>query len=106
MVVVNDLDERLNLVAFVLCLLGHSAGDLRWVAFDTCNESVGIWVRLVSGVLGLDDHDLPDCPSAFRPRNPQKTEDHFQRPMPSVRMFVSRNRRGENLPSFRHICPE
>jgi hypothetical protein len=64
-VVVDDLDEWLDLAALCLAGLRHTASDLRRVAFDTGDQSVRVWVGLVSGVLRLDDHDLLDSPSAF-----------------------------------------
>ena len=57
-VVVDDLDERLDLAALGLAGLRHAAGDLGWVTLDTSNQGVWVWVRLVSDILGLDDHDL------------------------------------------------
>jgi hypothetical protein len=59
-VVVDDLDEWLDLAALDLASLGHAAGDLGWVALDTGNQCVRIWVRLVSGILWLNDHNLAD----------------------------------------------
>lgn len=57
-VVVDDLDERLDLGALVLAGLGHAAGDLGGVALDTGNHGVAEGVRLVAVVNGLDDNDL------------------------------------------------
>jgi len=57
-VVVDDLDERLDLGALVLALLGHAAGHLLWVALDTGDEGVREWVGLGALVLWHDDHDL------------------------------------------------
>lgn len=57
-VVVDDLDERLDLGALVLAGLGHAAGDLGGVALDTGNHGVAEGVRLVAVVNGLDDDDL------------------------------------------------
>lgn len=59
-VVVDDLDERLDLGALGLAGLGHAAGDLRRVALNTGDQCVRVWVRLVAGILGLDDHNLLD----------------------------------------------
>lgn len=58
MVVVNDLDERLDLAALGLAGLGHAAGYLQWVALDAGYQGVRVWVRFVASVLRLDDHDL------------------------------------------------
>jgi hypothetical protein len=57
-VVVDDLDERLDLAALLLAGLGHATGDLRRVPLDSGYDGVGVWVRLVAGVLRLDDDDL------------------------------------------------
>jgi hypothetical protein len=57
-VVVDDLDKGLDLAALGLARLGHAAGDLRGVALDAGDQGVRVWVRLVAGVLGLDDHNL------------------------------------------------
>lgn len=58
MVVVDDLDERLDFTALVLAGLGHAAGDLLGVALDSGDEGVGEGVGLGAVVLGLDNHDL------------------------------------------------
>lgn len=58
MVVVDDLDEWLDLAALGLASLRHTAGDGKWVALDTGDQGVRVWVRLVASILGLDDHDL------------------------------------------------
>lgn len=58
MVVVDDLDERLDLGALLLAGLGHPAGNLGRVALDAGDEGVAVGVRLVASVDGLDDHDL------------------------------------------------
>jgi hypothetical protein len=57
-VVVDDLDEWLDLAALCLAGLRHTASDLRRVAFDTSDQGVRVWVRLVSGILRLYDDDL------------------------------------------------
>jgi len=57
-VVVDDLDEWLNLASLGLAGFRHTAGDLRWVALDTGDQGVWVWVRLASSILGLNDHDL------------------------------------------------
>lgn len=58
MVVVDNLDERLDLAALGLAILRHAAGDLRWVTLNTGDEGVRVWVGLVASVLGLNDHNL------------------------------------------------
>lgn len=58
MVVVDDLDERLDFRALRLAGFGHAAGDLRGVAFDTGDEGVREGVSFRAGVKGLDYHDL------------------------------------------------
>jgi hypothetical protein len=63
-VIVDNLDEWLDLASGVLALLRHTASDLRWVALDTGDQGVRVWVRLVASVLWLDDHDLNFPPSA------------------------------------------
>ncbi len=57
-VVVDDLDEWLDLGALGLAGLGHAAGDLGWVALDTRNDGVWVWVRLVALILWLHDDNL------------------------------------------------
>lgn len=57
-VVVDDLDERLDLAALLLSRLGHAAGDLRGVPLDTSYEGMAVRVCLGAGVDGLDDDDL------------------------------------------------
>jgi hypothetical protein len=57
-VVVDDLDERLDLAALGLAVLRHTAGDLLGVTLDTGDQRVGVGVSLSSGILGLDDDDL------------------------------------------------
>lgn len=58
MVVVDDLDERLDLAALALTGLGHAAGDLLGVTLDSGDEGVRERVGLAAVVLGLDNHDL------------------------------------------------
>jgi hypothetical protein len=41
-VVVDDLDERLDLGALGNLLLTHGTGDLQWVALDTSNNGVTV----------------------------------------------------------------
>jgi hypothetical protein len=57
-VVVDDLDERLDLGALLLAGLGHAAGDLLGVTLDASNDSVAEGVSLVAIVEGLDDDHL------------------------------------------------
>jgi len=57
-VVVDDLDERLNLGALLLSGLGHAARDLAGVPLDTSNDGMAVWVSLVAVVDGGDDDDL------------------------------------------------
>lgn len=57
-VVVDDLDERLDLGALLLAGLGHAAGDLGGVALNAGNDGVAEGVRLVAVVDGLNDNDL------------------------------------------------
>jgi len=57
-VVVDDLDEWLDLAALGLAGLGHTAGDLRGVTLDASDQCVRVWVRLVSGILWLNNYDL------------------------------------------------
>ncbi len=61
MVIVDNLDEWLDLASLGLTCLGHTAGDLGGVALNAGDQCVWVWVRLVSSVLGLDDHDLSFC---------------------------------------------
>lgn len=58
MVIIDNLDKRLNLGTLLLASLGHAASDLGWVALDTGDEGVSVRVRLVAAVDGLDDDDL------------------------------------------------
>lgn len=57
-VVVDDLDERLDLGALGLAGLGHAAGHLLRVALNAGDEGVREGVRLGALVDGLDDDDL------------------------------------------------
>jgi hypothetical protein len=57
-VVVDDLDERLDLGALLLPGLGHAAGDLARVPLDAGNQGVAVGVSLATGVDGLDDDNL------------------------------------------------
>ena len=58
MVVVDELDEWLHFRPLLSSLLAHAAGDLRWVAFDTGDESVGESVGLGAVVDRLNDDNL------------------------------------------------
>lgn len=57
-VIVNNLDERLDLGPPVLAGLAHAAGDLLGVALDAGDDGVAEGVRLVAVVDGLDDDHL------------------------------------------------
>ena len=58
MVVVDDLDEGLDLVALLLALLRHPAGDLGGVSLDAGNDGVAELVGLLAVVDGLKDDNL------------------------------------------------
>lgn len=58
MVVVDDLDERLDLGALGDTGLSHAAGDLLRVALNASDKSVREGVALVALVDRLDDDDL------------------------------------------------
>ena len=58
MVVVDDLDKRLDAAALLNLLGAHAAGDLLGVTLDTGDERVGERVSLGAGVLRLDDDNL------------------------------------------------
>ena len=60
-VVVDDLDERLDAAALLDLLGAHATGHLGGVALDTGDESIGEGVGLGAGVLRLDDDDLSNC---------------------------------------------
>ena len=64
MVVVDDLDERLDLGALGDTLLAHATGDLLGVALDTGDERVREGVSLGALVDGLNDDDLLACIAA------------------------------------------
>jgi len=57
-VVVDHLDEWLDFRSLLDSLLAHSAGDFRWVAFNSGDEGVREWVRFCAGVHGLNYDDL------------------------------------------------
>ena len=58
MVVVDDLDERLDRRALGLLGLRHAAGDFRGISFNTGDDGVGERMSLGTRIQGLDDHDL------------------------------------------------
>ena len=58
MVVVDDLDERLDAAALLDRLLTHAAGDLEGVALDTGDDGVREGVGLGASVVRLDNDDL------------------------------------------------
>lgn len=58
MVVVDNLNERLDLAALGDAVLGHATGDLGRVALDTGDEGVTEGVGLGAIVDDLDDDDL------------------------------------------------
>ena len=62
-VVVDDLDERLDLGALLLAGLAHATGDLAGVPLDACYEGVAVGVCLATGIDGLDDDDLKGATS-------------------------------------------
>lgn len=57
-VVVDDLDERLDTAALLDHLLAHATGDLGRVALDTGDDGVGEGVRLGASVVRLDNDNL------------------------------------------------
>mgnify|MGYP006976731657 FL=1 len=57
-VVVDDLNERLDLAALLDPSLRHAAGDLAGVPLDARNKGVAVGVALGALVDGLDDHNL------------------------------------------------
>ena len=57
-VVVDNLDERLDAAALLDGLLPHAAGDLQWVALNTSDDGVGEGLGLGTGVVRLDNDDL------------------------------------------------
>lgn len=61
MVVVDDLDERLDAAALLDLLGAHATSHLGGVALDTGDEGIGEGVGLGAGVLRLDDDDLSNC---------------------------------------------
>lgn len=58
MVVVDDLDERLDLAALGLAGLGHAAGDVQRVALDAGDDGVGEGVDFAAVVDGHEEDDL------------------------------------------------
>lgn len=57
-VVVDNLDERLDLAPLVLPCLAHPPCDLAGVTLDAGDDRVAVRVALVAGVDRLDDDDL------------------------------------------------
>lgn len=57
-VVVDNLDERLDAAALLHRLLAHAAGDLGGVTLNAGDDGVGEGVRLGASVVGLDNDDL------------------------------------------------
>lgn len=57
-VVVDNLDERLDAAALLDSLLPHAAGDLRRVALNTSDDGVSEGLSLGAGVVRLDNDDL------------------------------------------------
>lgn len=57
-VVVDNLDERLDAAALLDSLLPHTTGDLQWVALNTSDDGVGEGLGLGTGVVRLDNDDL------------------------------------------------
>lgn len=80
MVVVDDLDERLDLVSLLLAGLGHAAGDLGGVSLNAGNQGVTERVRLVAVVNRLDD-------------------DNLIKAIESARCFLEENNSQDRLPS-------
>lgn len=64
-VVVDDLDERLDAAALLDLLGAHATGYLGGVALDTGDESIGEGVGLGAGVLRLDNDDLSNMSIEF-----------------------------------------
>lgn len=67
-VVVDDLDERLDAAALLDLLGAHATSHLGGVALDTGDESIGEGVGLGAGVLRLDDDDLSNMSMEFANR--------------------------------------
>lgn len=66
-VVVDNLDERLDAAALLDGLLTHAAGDLQGVTLDTGNDGIGEGVRLGASVVRLDNDDLYQRSCQFHP---------------------------------------
>lgn len=64
MVVVDDLDERLDLGTLGDLVLAHAAGNLRRVTLNTSDNGVRERVGLGALVGRLDDDDLLACIAA------------------------------------------
>ena len=52
MIVVHDLNERLDLGSPLDFLLAHSSGYSEWVSFDTCDQSVSEFLVLQKKING------------------------------------------------------
>jgi hypothetical protein len=110
-VVVDDLDERLDLAALGLAGLGHTAGDLGWVTLDTGNQGVWVWVRLVASVLWLDDHNLHahNVSSPFQILFLRNIDRSMKSPLPlpliACSYVVSNRNRGVRLTFFPAYLP-
>jgi hypothetical protein len=57
-VVVDELDERLDFRSLLYSLLPHAAGDFGWVAFNAGDQGVCERMCLCGGIDGLDYDDL------------------------------------------------
>lgn len=57
-VVVDNLDERLDLGSLGDLFSTLSLGDLQWVSLNTSDQGVAEWVRLGTLIVWLDDHNL------------------------------------------------
>lgn len=57
-VVVDDLDERLDLGSLSDLLSTVLLGNLQWVSFNTGNKSVTEWVCLGTFIVRLNDNNL------------------------------------------------
>jgi len=58
MVVVDDLDKRLDLASFCDLFRSHPSGHLQWIALNTSYESVGERVSFGAGIEWLDNDNL------------------------------------------------
>jgi hypothetical protein len=57
----THLDKGLNLVSCSQLLLTHTFRHFSWVAFDACNDGVGIWSLFCALIQLSDDNDLLSC---------------------------------------------